>query len=119
MRSGARARDSQPESGNQYKEEPLFTESKIVTSLYNTGFEGELNSDLAAKVKFDLSENDKIATIEKPNHTNILKSAIENSDAIIHGSETILIMNADEVRQIAAFIRLSSPVGKRADSAML
>jgi hypothetical protein len=28
-------------------------------------------------------------------------------------------INADEVRQIAAFIRLSSPVGKRADSAML
>jgi starch synthase len=72
-----------------YKEEPLFTESKIVTSLYNSGFEGELNSDLAAKVKFDLSKNDKIATIEIPNHTNILKSAIENSDAIIHGSEMI------------------------------
>ena len=31
----------------------------------------------------------KISTIETPNHTNILKSAIENSDAIIHGSETI------------------------------
>jgi len=61
----------------------------FTASLYNTGFEGELNSDLAAKVKFDLSENDKIATIEVPNHTNILKSAIENSDAIIHGSETI------------------------------
>ena len=72
-----------------YKEEPLFKESKIVTSLYNSGFEGELNSDLAVKVKFDLSENDKISTIETPTHTNILKSAIENSDAIIHGSEII------------------------------
>jgi starch synthase len=72
-----------------YKEEPLFTESKIVTSLYNSGFEGTLNADLASKVKFDLNESDKISTIETPNHTNILKSAIENSDAIIHGSETI------------------------------
>jgi starch synthase len=72
-----------------YKEEPLFTESKIVTSLYSNGFEGELNADLAEKVKFDLSESDKLATIQIPNHTNILKSAIENSDAIIHGSETI------------------------------
>lgn len=72
-----------------YKEEPLFTESKIITSLYNSGFEGDLNEGLAEKVKFDLDENDKIATIATPNHINILKSAIENSDAIIHGSETI------------------------------
>jgi len=72
-----------------YKEEPLFTESKIVTSLYSNGFEGELNEDLADKVKFDLNKSDKTSTIQTPSHTNILKSAIENSDAIIHGSETI------------------------------
>jgi len=72
-----------------YKEEPLFTESKIVTSLYNNGFKGDLNLDLIDKIKFDLDESDKIATIKTPNHINILKSAIENSDAIIHGSETI------------------------------
>lgn len=72
-----------------YNEEPLFTESKIITSLYNNGFEGTLNEDLANKVKFDLVDEAKVATIKTPNHTNILKSAIENSDAIIHGSETI------------------------------
>jgi len=72
-----------------YKEEPLFTESKIVTSVYNSGFEGTLSEDLASKVKFDMINDEKIATIKIPNHTNILKSAIENSDAIIHGSETI------------------------------
>ena len=72
-----------------YKEEPLFTESKIVTSLYNTGFEGDLNSDLSSKVKFDLDSNAKIETLQKPNYINILKSAIENSDAVIYGSENI------------------------------
>jgi starch synthase len=72
-----------------YNEEPLFTESKIITSLYNNPFEGTLNTDLANKVKFDLIKDEKVATIKIPNHINILKSAIENSDAIIHGSETI------------------------------
>ena len=72
-----------------YKEEPLFTESKIVTSLYDNGFEGTLDETLADKVKFDKIADAKIATIKTPNFTNILKSAIENSDAIIHGSETI------------------------------
>ena len=80
-----------------YKEEPLFTESKIVTSLYSGGFDGDLNSSLADKVKFDLENSDKLDTIQTPNHTNILKSAIENSDAIIHGSEAV-----DE--ELSAFI---------------
>ena len=72
-----------------YKEEPLFAESKIITSLYDNDFEGNLNESLADKVKFDRISEQKIATIQTPNFTNILKSAIENSDAIIHGSETI------------------------------
>ena len=72
-----------------YKEEPLFTESKIVTSIYNNDFEGTLNSSLVDKIKFDKIEDDKITTIKTPNHTNILKSAIENSDAVIMGSESI------------------------------
>ncbi|MCL7762236.1 glycogen/starch synthase [Polaribacter sp. Z014] len=72
-----------------YKEEPLFTESKVITSLYNNPFEGELDESLADKVKFDNICDEKIATIKTPNFTNILKSAIENSDAIIHGSEEI------------------------------
>lgn len=72
-----------------YKEEPLFTESKIITSLYNSGFEGNLNDKMAEKVEFDMSKNDKTNSLTTPNHTNILKSAIENSDGIIHGSEDI------------------------------
>ncbi len=72
-----------------YNEEPLFTESKIVTSIYNNDFEGTLNSSLADKVKFDKIDADKTTILKLPNHTNILKSAIENSDAVIKGSESI------------------------------
>ena len=86
-----------------YKEEPLFTESKIVTSLYNNGFEGELDSEMADKVRFDNLDESKVKTIETPNHTNILKSAIENSDAIIKGSEDL----SDEITE---FIEKSDTV---------
>lgn len=72
-----------------YKEEPLFSESKIVTSIYNDKFEGELGENMAEKIKYDKIDANKTATIAKPSHTNILKSAIENSDAIIYGSDTI------------------------------
>lgn len=72
-----------------YKEEPLFTESKIVTSLYNIGFDGELNKELAAKVRFDKISEKEAAIFETPNHINILKSAINNSDAIVKGSAVL------------------------------
>ena len=72
-----------------YKEEPLFSESKIVTSVYNNDFEGTLNTQLADKVRFDKIETKQTELIESPSHVNILKSAIENSDAVIKGSESI------------------------------
>ena len=58
-----------------------------MTSVYNKAFEGTLNPTLVDKIRFDKVEEKKLATITTPNHTNILKSAIENSDAIIYGSE--------------------------------
>ena len=70
-----------------YKEEPLFTESKIVTSIYGNGFEGELNSKMIDKVSFDKIDENKASLIKTPNHNNILKSAIQNSDAIIKVEE--------------------------------
>ena len=72
-----------------YKDDALFANSKIVTSLYSNNFEGNLNLGLKEKVLFDNIEDSKLSSIETPNHTNLLKIAIENSDAIIAGSEDL------------------------------
>jgi starch synthase len=72
-----------------YKDDPLFTDSKIVTSVYNNGFDGSLNNELAKKVKFDNIVEEKTESISNPNYINLLKNAIENSDAVIKGSESI------------------------------
>ena len=72
-----------------YKDDALFAASKIVTSVYNNGFEGGLNSDFSKKIKFDNIDESKIKTISNPNYTNILKNAIENSDAVIKASEEL------------------------------
>ncbi len=72
-----------------YSEEPLFAESKIVTSVYNKDFEGTLNEELVEKVKFDKISDSKINILETPNYTNIIKSAVTNSDAVVLGSEII------------------------------
>jgi starch synthase len=72
-----------------YKDDALFAESKIVTSIYNNGFEGELDATFYKKIKFDSIDESKFKTIHKPNFINILKNAIENSDAIIKASEEL------------------------------
>lgn len=72
-----------------YSEEPLFAESKIVTSVYNNGFAGSLNEELINKVQFDKLSDDKISELSEPNYTNIIKNAIVNSDAIVYGSAEI------------------------------
>jgi len=72
-----------------YSEEPLFSESKIVTSVYDKDFEGSLNTDLAKKIKFDKISDEKINILKEPNYTNIIKSAVSNSDAIVKGSKQI------------------------------
>ena len=69
-----------------YASEPLFKQSKIVTSVYNTGFEDTLNEQLIDKIAFDGIEKDSIAELEKPSYENLMKVAIKNSDAAIIGS---------------------------------
>jgi len=72
-----------------YKNEPLFTESKIVTTVYNQSFEGALDKNMINKIKFDNIEDDLIKGLEDPTYINIMKNAIDNSDALIKGSENI------------------------------
>ena len=82
-----------------YSDEPLFSESKIVTSVYDKDFEGSLNSGLAEKIKFDKISDDKISILQEPNYTNIIKSAVSNSDAIVQGSSEIPEEIAEEIRK--------------------
>ncbi|RZS99383.1 glycogen/starch synthase [Aquimarina brevivitae] len=74
---------------NYYANEPLFSESKIVTSVYNQGFDGTLDKKMMDKIKFDGIAEDKIEILAKPSYANIMKVAINHSDAIIVGSEEI------------------------------
>ena len=72
-----------------YKTEPLFTESKIVTSIYNQNFEGTLDKDMKKKVSFDGLDETAIESLSEPNYMNLMKLAIDNSDAIIKGSQDL------------------------------
>lgn len=72
-----------------YKDEPLFNESKIVTSIYSKSFEDTLNNDMINKIAFDNIDTKAIKVLEKPSYNNLMKVAIDHSDALIIGSQDI------------------------------
>ena len=74
---------------NYYGNEPLFENSKIVTSVYNQSFDEELNANTIDKIQYDAIDDDAIEHLKKPNYVNLMKVAIENSDAVILGSTEI------------------------------
>ena len=72
-----------------YKDEPIFENSKIISSVYGTGFAGSLDKKVFNKISFDEIEKNKIQHIKTPNYNNLMKIAIDFSDALIIGSEKI------------------------------
>ena len=49
-----------------YKDEALFSETKIVTSVYGQSFEGSLDVEMINKIKFDNVPHDSIKELEMP-----------------------------------------------------
>lgn len=72
-----------------YKNEALFSETKIVTSVYSQSFEGTLDAEMINKIKFDGVPNDAIADLEVSDYENIMKVTIMHSDAVIIASENL------------------------------
>ena len=73
-----------------YKEDPLFSNSKVIFSIYDTDFKGELNSEIGEKLLFESSLNEKdIEGLKTPDFVSLNKFAIDYADAIIKVSNKI------------------------------
>ena len=72
-----------------YADEPIFADSKIVTSVYDKGFDGQLDAKMQSKVAFDGIDEGKISALTAPDYNNLLKVAVDYSDAIILASEEL------------------------------
>lgn len=69
-----------------YKNDSLFSDCKIVVSLYNEPFEGKLSNNLIEKIKFDGIDEEKLTVLKEATYNNLSKIAIDYSDAIIRGN---------------------------------
>lgn len=74
---------------NYYKDEAIFADTKIVTSIFDEGFEGTLSTSMHTKVAFDNLPKEDVADFEKATYQNIMVNAVKNSDGVILASENI------------------------------
>ncbi len=72
-----------------YKNEALFSETKIVSSIYSQSFDGNLDLEMINKIKFDGIPDEAISELETPNYENIIKASIMHSDGVIIASESL------------------------------
>jgi starch synthase len=72
-----------------YKDEALFSQTKIVSSIYAQSFDGSLDVEMINKVKFDGIPLDAVANLETPDYENLIKTSIQHSDAVIIASENL------------------------------
>lgn len=72
-----------------YKDETLFADTKIVTSVYSQSFDESLDKEMINKVAFDGVPKDSIKDLEDPTFENLMKTSINHSDAVIIASQSL------------------------------
>jgi starch synthase len=72
-----------------FKDDAHFANTKIITSIYDEGFEGTLNGSMIEKVQYDGIDNAHLESIKLPIFSGLNTIAMEHSDAVIMGSETL------------------------------
>lgn len=72
-----------------FKDNPLFSDSKIVMSIYDEDFAETFNSGFDKKMKMPNIAPKDVKNLKTANYVNLMKNAIDFSDAVIYGSEKI------------------------------
>jgi starch synthase len=72
-----------------YKDNPLFTDTKVIFSVYNDDFRDTFGKNFINKVKLDGITPKDLKHYKTPNFVNLMKAAIDFSDGVIQGSPDI------------------------------
>jgi len=72
-----------------YKDNPLFTDTKVIFSIYDDDFPDMLNKDFANKIKMEGITTKDLKHYKNANYVSMIKAAIDFSDGIIFGSPEI------------------------------
>lgn len=89
-----------------YNDDPLFSHSKIVVSVYNDDFSNTFADGFYKKAKMDGIKDTDVNPLKKTDYTSLTKFAIDNSDGVIIGNPTI----NPEIEKYITKIKKNKPV---------
>ena len=72
-----------------FNNEPLLSDTKIVTSIYDNGFKGVFSDEMVNILRHDGIPEDQIELLKNKDYVSLMNSAIDNSDACIISSPEI------------------------------
>ena len=72
-----------------YKDDPIFSSSKIVLSLYDDTPQSRFSIDFADKIAFGGLKSEDVPLLADPTGINLAKTAAQYSDGIILGTEDV------------------------------
>ena len=72
-----------------FKDNPLFSDSKVIYSLYNDDFKGGFREGYDKKLKMPGIVAKEIKWLKNPMYANIQKSALDFADGIVMASPEI------------------------------
>ena len=82
-----------------YHEDPIFTEAKVVLSLYNEALDMRFSDKVIDKMLVESLNREDTAVFSEPDGINLAKLAIQYSDGVIAGSPEIDAQLGDFVRE--------------------
>ncbi len=82
-----------------FSDEPLFSESKIISSIYKPNFDGIISPKFYEKVAFDRVEEEQIKVLKKSGFEELSKLTIANSDGLIMASENLPELVVSEIKE--------------------
>ncbi len=68
-----------------YHEDPIFTETLVVLSLYNELLDARLSDNVTDKMRVENLQDEDVAMLAEPTGTNLAKLAIQYADGIVSG----------------------------------
>jgi len=72
-----------------FKDNPLFSDSKVIFSVYGNSFDETVDSGMIKKLKYDKIKDSELKTFKNAGYTGLIKGAMQYSDAIVLASDKI------------------------------
>ena len=85
---------------NSFGDDPLFKDLKIVVSLYDDDFKGELDAEFLKKIRNEGMEDKKLDILAKPSYQNLMKLVIDYADGVV-------MRTASPDSEVEAYLRQS------------